>query len=175
MDLRRALRPAEHGLGPGVWSLLVCVVGLAVVGAIGIALGQPWVFPSLGPTLMVLAETPRSPPAHPRNVLVGHVVGVACGHLALVVTGLTRSPTALQEGLHAPRVVAACLSVGLTALLLQLLHTPHAPAGATTLIVSLGLFTTARSLTVLLLSVAVCTLVATVLDRAAGVRVRTAP
>ncbi|MCW2776626.1 MAG: hypothetical protein JWN17_351 [Frankiales bacterium] len=160
---------AEHGPGPGLWSLLVCVVGLAVVGVVGVLAKQPWVFPSLGPTLMVLAETPAQPAAHPRNVVSGHVVGVFCGYLALLVTGLVDHPTVLQEGLHAPRVVAACLSVGLTALVLQLMGTPHPPAGATTLIVSLGLFKTERSLAVLLVSVAVCTLVATTLNRGLGV------
>jgi CBS-domain-containing membrane protein len=167
--LTSRLEKAEHGIGPGLWSLLVCVVGLAVVGVIGVLAGQPWVFPSLGPTLMVLAETPGQPAAHPRNVLAGHVLGVLCGYLALVATGLVHHPTVLQEGLHAPRVVAACLSVGLTALLLQVLRTPHPPAGATTLIVSLGLFKTERALVVLLASVAVCTLVATVLNRVLGV------
>ncbi len=60
--------------------------------------------------------------------------------------------------------------VGLTALLLQLLRAPHPPAGATTLIVSLGPFTTLRALLVLLASVAVRTLVATVLNAGLGVR-----
>lgn len=163
------LERAEHGVGPGLWSLLVCVVGLAVVGTVGVLVKQPWVFPSLGPTLMVLAETPGQPSAHPRNVLAGHTVGALCGYLSLLTTGLVNHPSALQEGLHAPRVVAACLSVGLTALLLQLMSTPHPPAGATTLIVSLGLLTTERSLVVLLLSVAVCTLIATALNGGLGV------
>ena len=167
-ELVERLEKGEHGVGPGLWSMLVCVVGLAVVGVIGVLAKQPWVFPSLGPTLMVLAETPRQPAAHPLNVLAGHVVGVLCGYLALLLTGLVDHPAVLQEGLHAPRVVAACLSVGVTALLLQCVGRPHPPAGATTLIVSLGLFTTERSLLVLLVSVTVCTLVATVLDRGLG-------
>lgn len=150
----------EPGLATGVWSLVVCVVGLAVVGAIGIALHQPWVFPSLGPTLMVLAETPDQPAALPRNVLVGHLVGIAAGVLALVVTGLLHHPSALQEGLTTTRVLATCLSLGLTALVLQVLRTPHPPAGATTLIVSLGLLRTGEQLLVVLLAVVVCLAVA---------------
>ncbi len=168
--LRDRLERSENGLDTGLWALAVSVVGLAVVGALGLLLEQPWVFPSLGPTLMVLAETPRQPAAHPRNVLAGHVVGVFCGYLALLVTGLTSHPAVTTEGLSGPRVVAACLSVGLTALLLQVMGTPHPPAGATTLIVSLGLFKTPRGLFVLLASVVVCTLVASVLDALVGVR-----
>jgi hypothetical protein len=168
--LTERLERAEGGLQPGLWSALVCVVGLAVVGALGVELGEPWVFPSLGPTLMVLAETPGQPAAHPRGVLVGHVVGVAAGYLALLVTGLRTHPTVLQEGLSWPRVVAACLSVALTTLVLQALRSPHAPSGATTLIVSLGLFKTTSSLAVLLLSVLVCTGVAVALNLGLGVR-----
>lgn len=164
------LERAEGGLRAGLWSAVVCIVGLAVVGALGVVLEQPWVFPSLGPTLMVLAETPGQKPAHPRNVLLGHVVGVAAGYLALLVTGLRTHPTVLQEGLSWPRVGAACLSVALTTLVLQALRTPHAPAGATTLIISLGLFKTAGSLAVLLLAVVVCTVVAVVLNLGLGVR-----
>ncbi len=168
--LRRRLARSEHGPVVGGWSLLVCVLGLAVVGAIGLAAEQPWLFPSLGPTLMVLAEPPAQPAAHPRNVLGGHAVGVAAGGLALVVTGLLSHPTVLQEGLTVRRIVAACLSLCFTALVLQALRVPHPPSGATTLIVSLGLFKTPGALGVLLLSVAVCTLVAVVLNAAAGVR-----
>ena len=168
--LRDRLGGAQNGLLVGGWSLLVCVAGLTVVGVLGVVLEQPWVFPSLGPTLMVLAETPRQPAAHPRNVLVGHAVGVGAGYLALVVTGLTADAAVTQEGLDAARVVAACVSVGFTALLLQALRTPHPPAGATTLIVSLGLFRTAEGLGVLLVSVTVCTLVAALLDRGASMR-----
>jgi CBS-domain-containing membrane protein len=164
------LEQAEGGLQAGAWSAVVCVVGLAVVGALGVLLKEPWVFPSLGPTLMVLAETPGQPAAHPRSVLVGHVVGVAAGYLALLLTGLRTHPTVLQEGLSWPRVVAACLSVAVTTLVLQALRSPHPPSGATTLIVSLGLFKTASSLGVLLLSVLVCTVVAVVLNLGLGVR-----
>ncbi|MCW2606183.1 MAG: hypothetical protein JWO60_876 [Frankiales bacterium] len=167
--LASRLDATGQGVDVGVWSALVCVVGLAVVGTVGIVLEEPWVFPSLGPTLMVLAETPRQPAAHPRNVLVGHVVGVAAGFLALLVTGLVDHAAVLQEGLDARRVVAACLSVGLTTLVLQALRSPHPPAGATTLIVSLGLFKTAEGLLVLLLSVVACTAVAVLLNVLVGV------
>ena len=171
-SLRQRLERSDHGLDVGLWAALVSVVGLAVAGLAGLALEQPWIFPSLGPTLMVLAETPRQPAAHPRNVLVGHLVGVATGYLALVVTGLTQAPPVIVEGLTGARVVAACLSLGVTALVLQALRTPHPPAGATTLIVSLGILTSATELLAVVLSVALCTLVAVLLDVALGARQR---
>lgn len=165
--LRAALEDRAGGLGVGIWSALVTAVALAVAGVVGLASRQPWLFPSLGPTLMVLAETPRQPAARWRSVLVGHLVGVAAGYLALVVTGLTDHPPALDEGLTGARVVAACLSVALTALVLQAVRCPHPPAGATTLIVSLGLLARPGQLVTVLLSVLLVTVVA------AGVEVLT--
>jgi len=142
------------------------IVCLAAVGAVGVALKQPWVFPSLGPTVMVLAETPTQPAAHPRNVLSGHLVGIAAGYLSLLLLGLTDNPPVIQEGLTSTRVAAAVLSVALTALVLQAIRTPHPPAGATTLIVSLGLLKTPASLRAMVLSVILLTVLATLINRA---------
>ncbi|MDQ3326835.1 MAG: HPP family protein, partial [Actinomycetota bacterium] len=83
------------GLRTGLWSATLSVLVLAAAGAVGIALKQPWLFPSLGPTLMVIAETPREPAAHPRNVLVGHLVGLGAGLIGLLVTGLRSHPSAV--------------------------------------------------------------------------------
>ena len=142
------------------------IVCLAAVGAVGVALKQPWVFPSLGPTVMVLAETPTQPAAHPRNVLSGHLVGIAAGYLSLLLLGLTDNPPVIQEGLTSTRVAAAVLSVALTALVLQAIRSPHPPAGATTLIVSLGLLKTPASLRAMVLSVILLTVLATLIYRA---------
>ena len=147
-------------LRTGGWSAGLSVAFLAAAGAVGIALHQPWVFPSLGPSLMVLAETPRTAAAHPRCVLVGHLVGIAAGLLGLAVTGLRHHPSAVQEGLTTSRVVAVCIAIGVTALVLQLVHCPHPPAGATTLIVSLGILRTNPQLRTMVLAVLALTAVA---------------
>lgn len=155
------------GLRTGLWSAGLSAAALAVAGGIGLATQQPWLFPSLGPTLMVLAETPRAPTARPRHVLVGHLVGIGAGLLALLVTGLRDHPSAVQEGLSLRRVVAACLAVALTALGLQLLHSAHPPAGATTLIISLGILKTTPQLETMALAVLFVTVVAVGVQRAA--------
>jgi len=147
----------------------VSVVGLTVVGVIGLATHQPWLFPSLGPTLMVLAETPREPPAAPRSVLLGHGVALGAGWLALAVTGLLDAPSVLQQGITAARICAAVLSLVLTATVLIAIRAPHPPAGATTLIVSLGLLHTAGQLLVMAASVTVI-LIAAIATRVATER-----
>lgn len=168
--LRTSAHRGEQGPHVGAWSAVVSVVALAVAGTVGLALKQPWLFPSLGPTLMVLAETPQEPVAHVRAALVGHAVGIGAGWLALAVTGLRAHPAVLVEGLSAARIVAACLSVAVTALVLQALRSAHPPAGATTLIVSLGLLRTAPQLLTLALAVLLCTAVAVLLNLAVGMR-----
>jgi hypothetical protein len=168
----RIRQEAAGGGGPalGVWAAIVAAVAIAVAGIVGILLHQPWLFPSLGPTIMVILETPAEPAAHPRNVLVGHVVGVAAGWIALLVTGLRTAPSAVQDGLTGPHVVAAVVALALTVLVLQLFRLPHAPAGATTLIVGLGILRTPGELAVMVVSVVLVTLLASAANVAARVR-----
>jgi hypothetical protein len=47
----------------GMWAAVVVVVVIAVTGLVGIVLHQPWLFPSLGPTIMVILE--GQPPGWP--------------------------------------------------------------------------------------------------------------
>jgi len=176
--LRDRLEAGDSTAAVGAWAALVSIAVLAAAGVVGLALKQPWLFPSLGPTLMVLAETPRQDSAHWRNVLGGHAIGIAAGYFALLATGLTTAPAVVEQGLTGTRIVAACLSLGLTAFLLQALRLPHPPAGATTLIVSLGLLKTPASLRAMSFSIVLCTVGAVALNLAAGVRhkgVRSAP
>ena len=77
--------------------------------------------------------------ACPRNTIEGHLIGVFAGYLALVVFGLQDHPATIVEGVDAQRVMAAALSLGLTSGLMVVLVRAHPPAGATTLIVSLGI------------------------------------
>ena len=51
------------------------VVAIAVAGVVALLTGQPWLFPSLGPTVLMHAEQSDAPVASPRNTLIGHFVG----------------------------------------------------------------------------------------------------
>jgi HPP family len=167
-----AVRREAGSSGPAlaVYAAVVAAVAMALAGLVGVLLRQPWLFPSLGPTIMVITETPATPAAHPRNVFVGHVVGVAAGYVALLVTGLRTGPSAIETGLDARRVLAAVIALTATVLALQLLRMPHAPAGATTLIVGLGILKTPWDLVVIVLSVLLVTIVASGANILATVR-----
>ena len=139
------------------------------MAALALLTHNPFIFPSLGPTAFLFFYTPTAPAASPRNTLIGHAIGVVAGYLSLVVTGLTLAGPALAVGVTWPRVLAAALSLGCTAGLMVLLRAPHPPAGATTLIISLGILTKPGQLVLLMIAVALLTLQALTINRLAGI------
>lgn len=116
-----------------------CALAMAGAGGVAAVTHQPWLFPSLGPAAMLHLQQPTAPESSPRNTLIGHAVALAAGYGSLALCGLTRHRSALEEAVSGRRIVAVATSLAVTALVLLLLRAPHAPAGATTLIVSLGL------------------------------------
>ncbi len=141
-------------------------IGLMALAAL--VTGAPFVFPSLGPTAFLFFYTPTAPAASPRNTVLGHLTGALAGWLSLVLFGLRDAGPALVVGVSLQRVLAAALSLGLTSGIMVLLRAPHPPAGATTLIVSLGLMPEARQIGVLMLAVVLLTVQAFVINRLAG-------
>lgn len=83
--------------------------------------------------------------------------------------GLTAAAPALSSVVTLARVGAAALSLGLTSGLMVWLKVPHPPAGATTLIVSLGILRTRGQLVVLMVAVLLLTAQGFVINRAAGI------
>jgi CBS domain-containing membrane protein len=154
-----------------VWALFVFVNGFLTIGILaGLAMltRAPFVFPSLGPTAFLFFFSPTSPTASPRHTIYGHAIGIACGYAALRVTGLTHAPPALVTGVDVPRVLAAALSLAATGSLMILLKAAHPPAGATTLIISLGIVTRPSYLALIEVAVVVLTLQAIAINRLAG-------
>ena len=129
-------------LGAGLYAGVLSIVVLAVSGAVGLLFHLPWLFPSLGPTVMLFFESPEQKASRPVNTLVGHGVGLLAGVLCLYALGLQDQPSSTVGGLTPLHVLSGVLSVGLTTLVLTWLGLPHPPAGATTLIVSLGILST---------------------------------
>lgn len=116
-----------------------------------------------------LFYTPVQPTACPRNTLGGHLIGAVAGYLSLAVFGLLDQAPALTTGVTGPRVAAAALSLGLTSGVMVWAKLPHPPAGATTLIVSLGILREPWQLAVLMLAVALLALQGLAINRLAGI------
>ena len=152
-----------------LFAFLNGLLSIAIMSALALVTHSPFIFPSLGPTAFLFFYTPTAPTASPRNTIIGHGIGVVAGYFSLVVTGLTNAGPALTVGVTWPRVIAAALSLGLTSGLMVLFKSPHPPAGATTLIISLGLLTQPIKLVILMLAVVLLTVQAFVINRLAGI------
>lgn len=156
-----------------VWAVFVFTNGLltiALLSLLAFITGSSFVFPSLGPTAILLFMSPHTEAARPRNALIGHAIGIICGYLALLVTGLTHAASVVDGGVSAPRIIAAGLALGLTGGVMVALKTPHAPAGATTLIIALGFITSPLSLVVIEVAVGLLVLQALLINRLAGIK-----
>ncbi len=153
----------------GFFSLINGVISIGIMAATAWATASPFVFPSLGPTAFLFFYPPTAASAAPRNTVFGHLIGALAGYLSLVVFGLTNAEPALSTAVTLPRVGAAALSLGLTSGLMVWLRVPHPPAGATTLIVSLGILRTIPQLSVLMVAVILLTLQGFIINRTAGI------
>jgi CBS-domain-containing membrane protein len=153
----------------GFFALVNGLVSIALMAAVAVVTRAPFIFPSLGPTAFLLFYAPTTPPASPRNTLGGHLIGCLAGYLALVVFGLTQHGPALAVGVSWQTVGAAALSLGVTSGAMVWCRVPHPPAGATTLIVSLGILREPWQLVVLMLAVTLLVVQGFAINRLAGV------
>jgi Protein of unknown function (DUF2510)/HPP family len=78
-------------------------------------------------------------------------------------------PSAIVAGFTGGRVAAIALSLGFTGLILRLVRAAHPPAGATTVIVSLGLLSTGHQMFILFCGVLIVAIPAGILNRLLGV------
>ena len=117
----------------------MALVITGIVGALAVAFQEPWLFPSLGPTIFIHTVTPKEAAARPWNTFVGHAVGAAAAFLSLAVFGALHAPSAMTAGeVGVPRIAASALAVALTIGGQIPLRAGHAPAVATTLLITLG-------------------------------------
>ncbi|MBV9826009.1 MAG: HPP family protein [Alphaproteobacteria bacterium] len=126
-------------LGRALYVGFVALVITGIVGTLGLAFQQPWLFPSLGPTIFIHTVTPRQEAARPWNTFAGHAIGAAAAFLALAVFGALHAPSAMILGqVGWQRIAASALAVALTIGGQIPLRAGHAPAAATTLLITLG-------------------------------------
>lgn len=104
---------------------------------------------------------------------MGHALGILCGYGALWLFGLQHSPSAMLEGISLYRVLAAALSLASTGALMILCNAIHPPAGATTLIISLGIIVEPFHLIVIEIAVALMVLQAAILNHMEHFRFKT--
>ena len=145
-------------------------ISIALIAAVALITQEAFIFPSLGATAFILFYIPMTDLAAPRNVLCAHLLGALAGWCSLTLFGLQEAPSALFGGVDWARVAAASLSLALTSFTMIAFRVVHPPAGATALIVSLGLMPQLGQIPVLLSGVLLLLCQAFVINRLAGIR-----
>src|ERR1019366_9562746 len=124
----------------------------------------------LCPTAYLFFFSPLAEASSPRNTILGHAIGLICGYAAFVLTVASSPPFGMHPGVHGPRVLAAALALSATGALMALFRVSHPPAGATTLIVALGIISQPRELVVIEIAVILLAAQALAINRVAGIR-----
>ena len=143
-------------------------ITIGVLALLALVSRSPFVFPSLGPTAYLLFFTPLGRTSSPRNTIFGHAIGLICGYAAFAATGAGALPFGEHPGIFWPRVLAAALSLSATGAFMVLLDVSHPPAGATTLIVSLGIISKPSELAIIEVAVFLLVAQALAINRIAG-------
>jgi hypothetical protein len=152
-----------------VFMAITLFATVTMLALMAMALKNSFVFPSLGPTAFLFFFKPDSMAASPRNAVLGHAVGIVCGYVALWLTGLTHAPPETVAGVNCARILAAAFSLAATGAVMVLCNVVHAPAAATTLIISLGFITAPTHLIIIEVAVVVLVVQAILVNRLAGV------
>lgn len=145
-------------------------VTIATIGLVAYASHLPFLFPSLGPTAFLLFYKPLSETSSPKNAILGHLVGIVCGYLGLAIFGLVGSTSAFLHGVSIQYIGSAAVALTLTSALTSWWKVEHPPAGATTLIISLGIINTVPDLAIMIISIVVLCIVGWILNNISGIK-----
>ena len=143
-------------IGRRLGTSLHASVLFTVLGLVAWLTGQPFIFPSLGPTAFILAFDRRGERTTTYRIVGSHLIGAAAGLFAYVLVAggvaLTTPPPSLSpSGFRL--ALSGTVSIALTSWGMIATGTNHAPACATTLIVSLGLLSTPAAAATIVASV----------------------
>lgn len=124
-----------------VWVPLASGIALGVAGLVGLLAHHLILFASLGPTSVMIAQTPTLASTRPYNTVVGHMAGLGAGFFAVWVLGIASAPSVfVVHTISGPRICSALLAIAIATALEFLLKAQHPPAAATTLLAALGSF-----------------------------------
>ncbi len=154
-----------------VWAAYVFLnsfITIMLLSLLATLTGSPFVFPSLGPTAYLFFFAPLGRSSSPRHAILGHAIGLVCGYAAYVAMGSHGFVTSSLAEVTWHEAMAAALSLAATGAVMVLMRVSHPPAGATTLIVSLGILTKPEYLVIIEIAVVLLTAQAFAINRLAG-------
>lgn len=149
--------------------VVICsVLTMAIIGVFAVWAAEPFVFPSLAPTLFILFAFPLAQEANPRNAINAHLIGLLAGIAALFVFGLVDvAPDVTDLDWH--RLGAILFALALAIGLIMGLRVLHIPGVATALIVAMGLLAAPADWAFMFVGVILVILVAVTINRVAGI------
>jgi CBS-domain-containing membrane protein len=133
-------------------------VHLGVLGLLSWISGQPFLIPSLGPSIFLLATLPDREMNFPQRIIGGQFIGAVAGFVTfhLLVGNIETVTTTPALSLVVLRQVLSSFAAAvLTTIGMYLTGMQHPPAYATTLIISLGLITSVTEIAVFMIAVLV--------------------
>lgn len=164
---------AERFGRPGdvVWTLLASAVLMSINAWLAYALRSALVFASLGPIILQTIDEPLARPSSPRSAILGNAAAIVVGYATLAAFGLLHTPEVTVAGVSATRAVATAVALGMTGAVIVALRALHPPAGATSLLVSLGFVRAPIELLLMFGGVVLIVAAGFALNRLAGVEV----
>jgi CBS domain-containing membrane protein len=160
----------KHGTaGDAAWSALAPMALILIPTVLAIVVDSAFLFVSLGPIILQAIERPLAPASSPRSTILGNGIALAVGYACLAAFGLRAAPSSLDAGVTVTRAAAAVVAIGATGALITLVRAIHPPAGATTLLVTLGIVKDPERLAIVFAGVVLVSACACALDRLAKI------
>jgi CBS domain-containing membrane protein len=167
---QRGARPGPlPGGGRARFAALLGGAGaVTLLALLGLASSDPFVYPPIGASAFLIFSMPTLPSAAPRNAIGGHVCGVLGGAGALAAFGLLHRHGGAAD-ISGARAGAVGVSLLVATALMLVFKVSHPPAGATALMISLGIVTSPGQWLELLGAVTLLSAMAIVVNRWAGI------
>jgi len=139
---------------PGWIACALAAGGVAAMSIVAWITGLPAVVASLAPSLLGAAASPGRREHAPVTLLVGHFIAILAALASLVAFDLLGDPPALVVGVSTARMLALPVAVALTLAGMLIVRRLHPAAGATTLLVGMGVVRPSGDLVVLVAAIA---------------------
>jgi hypothetical protein len=131
--------PQNSQLARLVIPAVAAAVVLCAIGAISIAAHDAYLVPSLGSAIFVQVMTPKEPSASLWSTLIGQLVALPAGFIAVFSCGADTAPAFLSgHPLSPDRLLAVAIAVILTILAQRALKATSPAGGAVALLLALG-------------------------------------
>ncbi|MCX6370950.1 MAG: HPP family protein [Solirubrobacterales bacterium] len=139
----------------------------AVLCAFAVVTSEPFVVPSIGPTIFIIVGFPLSEQAHPRNILYSTAIAIVAGIVGLAIFGLINVPPDLAD-LTWVRAGALTVAVAIAVTGIIVSRSLHAPSVATAMIIAAGLLNGPFDWLSVFIGVLVVTIIGVAVNRACG-------